>query len=101
MERYDLVYQPQVLGEEGLFVCFGETAPAGDQGGQRFLGQPIGIDPGEVKENLQIAEIIWEERDNILPETVISQSLAAGQSFDAQETITLVVSKEKLPGTLP
>jgi beta-lactam-binding protein with PASTA domain len=49
--------------------------------------------------NLQISEIIWEERDNILPETVISQSIAPGMSFEPQETISLVVSKEK--GTDP
>jgi len=49
--------------------------------------------------NLPIAEIIWEERENILPETVISQSMAAGQSFESHESITLVVSKEKLPGS--
>jgi beta-lactam-binding protein with PASTA domain len=44
---------------------------------------------------LKIAEITWEERDNILPETVISQSLIAGENFDPEEaTINLVVSKE-------
>jgi serine/threonine-protein kinase len=43
---------------------------------------------------LNIAEIEWEERDNILPETIISQSLPAGQNFSPEETITLVVSKE-------
>jgi serine/threonine-protein kinase len=45
--------------------------------------------------NLQIADIEWEERDNILPETIISQSLPAGESFSPDETIVLVVSKEK------
>ena len=44
--------------------------------------------------NLKIADIVWEERDNILPETVISQSLPAGQKFEEDATITLVVSKE-------
>jgi serine/threonine-protein kinase len=48
--------------------------------------------------NLQIAEIIWEERENILPETVISQSLASGKSFEPNESITLIVSKEKVIG---
>jgi serine/threonine-protein kinase len=43
---------------------------------------------------LKIAEIEWEERDNILPETIISQSLPAGQNFNPDETIILVVSKE-------
>ena len=43
---------------------------------------------------LNIAEIKWEARDNILPETVISQSLTAGQKFSPEESITLVVSKE-------
>ena len=43
---------------------------------------------------LNIAEIEWEERDNILPETIISQSLPSGQSFSPEETISLVVSKE-------
>jgi len=43
---------------------------------------------------LKIAEIEWEERDNILPETIIAQSLVAGQKFSPDETISLVVSKE-------
>ncbi len=47
--------------------------------------------------NLKIAEIIWEERDSILPETVISQSIPSGQGFEQEETITLVVSKEMIP----
>jgi len=47
---------------------------------------------------LKIAEIEWEERDNILPETIISQSLPAGQKFSPEETISLVVSKEMEPG---
>jgi len=46
---------------------------------------------------LDIAEIIWEERDNILPETIISQSIPSGQSFEEEETITLIVSKEMSP----
>jgi len=46
---------------------------------------------------LKIAEIEWEERDNILPETIISQSLPAGQRFNPEETIHLVVSKEVVP----
>jgi serine/threonine-protein kinase len=43
---------------------------------------------------LNIADIEWEERDNILPETIISQSLPAGKRFSPDETIILVVSKE-------
>lgn len=46
---------------------------------------------------LRIGEIIWDERDNILPETVISQSLPAGSKFEEENTITLTVSKEKNP----
>ena len=46
---------------------------------------------------LNLAGIEWEERDNILPETVISQSLPAGQNFSPEETISLVVSKEIEP----
>jgi serine/threonine-protein kinase len=47
--------------------------------------------------DLKIAEIIWEERENILPETIISQSMSPGQKFEEGEAITLVVSKEKSP----
>jgi len=47
--------------------------------------------------DLKIADIEWEERDNILPETIISQSLPAGQNFSPDETISLVVSKEIEP----
>jgi serine/threonine-protein kinase len=46
---------------------------------------------------LKIASIEWEERDNILPETIISQSLNAGKKFSPDETIVLVVSKEVVP----
>ena len=46
---------------------------------------------------LKIAEVKWEERDNILPETIISQSLSVGQNFSPDETISLVVSKEMEP----
>ncbi len=47
--------------------------------------------------DLEIGEIVWEERDNILPETIISQSIPAGQTFVEEETIILVVSKEMSP----
>ncbi len=45
---------------------------------------------------LKIGEIIYEERENILPETILKQSLPAGDTFDAGDTIDLTVSKEKL-----
>jgi serine/threonine-protein kinase len=43
---------------------------------------------------LKIAEVTWDERDNILPETVIAQSIPAGEKFGPDATIILVVSKE-------
>ena len=47
---------------------------------------------------LNIGEIKYEERSNILPETVVNQSIAGGQPFSQDETIDLVVSKEKAGG---
>jgi len=55
----------------------------------------------EAKENLKvngikIGEITYEERDNILPETVLQQSLEAGKEVETGDLIDLVVSKEKI-----
>jgi eukaryotic-like serine/threonine-protein kinase len=54
----------------------------------------------EAKENLKmnglkIGELIYEERENILPETVLKQSLEAGKKVEPGDLIDLVVSKEK------
>ncbi len=43
---------------------------------------------------LKIGEIIYEERSNILPETVVKQSIPGGESFNPGDTIMLTVSKE-------
>jgi len=45
---------------------------------------------------LTIDEIIYEERENILPETVLKQSIPAGEAFEEGDTIDLTVSKEKI-----
>ena len=45
---------------------------------------------------LKIGEITYEERENILPETILKQSIPPGETFEAGETIDLTVSKEKL-----
>jgi serine/threonine-protein kinase len=47
---------------------------------------------------LDLGEIEYEERSNILPETVIRQSIPAGNSFDPGQTIDLTVSKEESGG---
>lgn len=44
--------------------------------------------------NIPIGRIAYEERDNILPETVLSQSLAEGYKPQSGEKIDLVASKE-------
>jgi beta-lactam-binding protein with PASTA domain len=54
----------------------------------------------EAKENLKmnglkIGELIYEERENILPETVLKQSLEAGKKVEPGDLIDLVLSKEK------
>ncbi len=46
---------------------------------------------------IPIGEITFEERDNILPETVLGQSLPAGHEPADGEVIDLVVSKEPVP----
>ncbi len=45
---------------------------------------------------LKIGEITYEERDKILPETVLKQSLEAGKKVEKDDLIDLVVSKEKI-----
>jgi serine/threonine-protein kinase len=45
---------------------------------------------------IKIGEINFEERENILPETVLDQSLKPGTIFNTQDVIDLTVSKEKL-----
>jgi len=61
----------------------------------------IGKSLYEAKENLKIngikiGEITYEERDKILPETVLQQSLEAGKKVESGNLIDLVVSKEKI-----
>ena len=45
---------------------------------------------------VKIGEITYEERDKILPETVLRQSLDAGKKVEPGDVIDLVVSKEKI-----
>jgi beta-lactam-binding protein with PASTA domain len=45
--------------------------------------------------NIKIGEITFEERDNILPETVLDQSLKPGTIFEPKDVIDLTVSVEK------
>ena len=45
---------------------------------------------------IRIGEITHEERDKILPETVLQQSLEAGKKVEPGDVIDLVVSKEKI-----
>jgi len=45
---------------------------------------------------LKIGEITYEERENILPETVLKQSLESGKKIEPGDLIDLVVSKEKI-----
>jgi eukaryotic-like serine/threonine-protein kinase len=45
---------------------------------------------------LKIGEITYEERDKILPETVLKQSLEAGNKVQPEDVIDLVISKEKI-----
>ena len=45
--------------------------------------------------DLKIGDIIYEEKANILPETVVQQSLPAGSVFEPGQTIDLTISKEK------
>ena len=45
---------------------------------------------------LKIGEITYEERENILPETALKQSLEPGNKVEPGDLIDLVVSKEKI-----
>lgn len=46
--------------------------------------------------DLIIGEITYEERENILPETVLQQSLEIGKKVEPGDLIDLVISKEKV-----
>jgi serine/threonine-protein kinase len=46
--------------------------------------------------DLMLGEISFEEKSNILPETVIGQSMPSGTSFKSGDLIDLVISTEKL-----
>ncbi len=54
VQRDHLGHQPGVLGQHGGLVLFAEVAALGDQIGQRLLGQPVGVGPGQVEQHLQI-----------------------------------------------
>jgi beta-lactam-binding protein with PASTA domain len=45
---------------------------------------------------IRIGEITYEERENILPETVLEQSLPEGHKPEEKDVIDLIVSKEKV-----
>ena len=45
---------------------------------------------------IKIGEIEFEERDNILPETILNQSLNPGDVFEEGDTIDLIVSRERI-----
>lgn len=47
------------------------------------------------KMQLSLGEISYQEKENILPETVLAQSLAPGTVFSTEDKINLVVSKQK------
>lgn len=54
----------------------------------------------EAKEKLKVlgikvGEVSYEERENILPETVLKQSIPEGTKPDSTDVIDLVISKEK------
>ncbi len=62
----------------------------------------VGKSLREAKEKLkvlgiQIGEVSYEERGNILPETVLEQSLLEGKNPEEGDVIDLVVSKEESP----
>jgi beta-lactam-binding protein with PASTA domain len=46
--------------------------------------------------DLMLGEISFEEKSNILPETVIGQSLPSGTIFKSGDLIDLIVSREKI-----
>jgi serine/threonine-protein kinase len=48
--------------------------------------------------DLKIGEISYEERPNILPETIIKQSIPAGNTFEPGQIIDLTVSREENDG---
>jgi serine/threonine-protein kinase len=46
--------------------------------------------------NIKIGEITFQEKDTILPETVLDQSLKPGTIFEPEDVIDLTVSVEKM-----
>ena len=105
----DMYYEGTVMGQsypQGQQVKSGTridiTISLGQLNPTKVVPDLVGKSLHEARERLRavklkIGEIVWEERDNILPETIISQSLSAGENFGDEETISLVVSKEVVP----
>ena len=105
----DMYYEGTVMGQsypQGQQVKSGTridiTISLGQLNPTKVVPDLVGKSLHEARERLRavklkIGEIVWEERDNILPETIISQSLSAGENFGEEETISLVVSKEVAP----
>ena len=107
----DMYYEGTVMGQSypqgqpvksgtriDIIISLGQLNPT------RVVPDLVGKSLHEARErlravSLKINEIIWEERDNILPETIISQSLTPGQTFEEEVSISLVVSKEISPGS--
>ena len=68
---------------------------------EKTIPSIVGKSLYEAKQSLRmnkvkIGEITYEERENILPETVLKQSLEPGKKVESGDVINLVVSKEKI-----
>ena len=57
----DAPHQRQNAFEKSGFIFFGEVSAFGDKGAERFLRQIVGIDPCQIKPNLQVAQVLLTE----------------------------------------
>ncbi|MGD9899164.1 MAG: PASTA domain-containing protein [Calditrichaceae bacterium] len=76
------------------------TVSLGSLPEQRTVPELVGKSLSSAKKQLQhlgvrIDQIEYEERENVLPETILKQSLAPGQPIERETEIVLLVSKLK------
>jgi serine/threonine-protein kinase len=119
LETYDLVLRARNYVYSDMYhegTVMGQSYPPGQEikAGSKIN---ITISLGKLKEEMQlpnlvgkslyearerlrklgvkIGEVSYLERDNILPETILSQSIEPGTTVTAEDMIDLVVSKER------
>jgi len=103
----DIYHEGTVMGQsypQGQPIKAGSridiTISLGKLQQERIVPNVLGKSLYEAREilkamSLKIGQIMYQSHQDILPETVVDQSLKAGTPFNPEDTIDLTVSKEK------